>query len=125
MNINVFLAMLLLLTSYCALAGKVTIEKRSSLIRNDLFDQKRARVQEYRRIEADRNRYNEQWSMRIDPSCGLWRNAYLVYMCNDGRYYKGYTIDGNTQYRQLSTVEIKELKKDNSPSKIIKNNSHE
>lgn len=124
MNINVFLAMLLLLlTSYCAIAGKVTIEKSSSLIRNDLFDQKRARAQEYKRIEAERNRYNEQWSARIDQSCVLWRNAYLVYMCNNGRYYKGYTNDGHTQYRQLSTVEIKDLKKDYDPSKRIKNNS--
>ncbi len=98
------------MTSLAALAGKVTIEKSSSLYRNDLFDKKRRRAEQYQRKEAKRNLDNEQWSTGIDPSCGLWRSAELIYMCAKGRYYQGYKNNGQTKYRELSKDEVKELK---------------
>ncbi|PKF62294.1 hypothetical protein CW745_06955 [Psychromonas sp. psych-6C06] len=93
-----------------AFAGTITIEKSDSLIRNDVFDQKRARAEEYKQREAERNVDNEYWSTQIDPSCGLLRNRYLLYFCaSNGRYYKGYESGEQREYRQLSNAEIKKI----------------
>lgn len=90
-------------------AGKITIEKSDSLIRNDLFDAKRERVQEYKVWEEERKRNNEQWSFSIEPGCGLLRNHYLIYQCENGRYYKGYEIENRKEYRKLSNSEMNKL----------------
>lgn len=90
-------------------AGAITIEKSDSLIRNDLFDAKRERAEEYRRIEAQRQYDNYQWSSQIAPTCVLLRNYYLIYRCAGGRFYKGYEQDPYRQYRQLSDVEVKQM----------------
>ena len=66
------------LLSASLFAGKVTIEKSDSLIRNDVFDEKRERAEEYKLREADRNDNNHRWSSQIDPSCGLLKNRYLL-----------------------------------------------
>ena len=95
--------------SFSAGAGKVTIEKSDSVIRNDLFDQKRERAEEYKRREDERNHANQAWSYRLSPGCGLLRNHYLIYTCADGRYYKGYETLDRMQYRQLSDQEVTKL----------------
>ena len=96
------------------IAGTITIEKSDSLIRNDVFDEKRARAEEYKQREAERNANNETWSSQIDPSCGLLKNRYLVYFCaSNGRYYKGYESDNKEQYRELSTSEVKKIRSEN------------
>ncbi|WP_019616572.1 hypothetical protein [Psychromonas ossibalaenae] len=97
------------LLSFSVNAGKVTIEKSDSLIRNDLFDQKRQRAEEYKEREDERNRNNEAWSYRLAPGCGLLRNHYLIYRCADGRYFKGYEDLEHQRYRQLSEQEVKKL----------------
>lgn len=92
------------------LAGKINIEKNDSLIRNDVFDEKRERAEEYKRREKERYSNNHRWSSSIDPSCGLLKNSYLLYFCvSNGRYYKGYESGNHPQYRELSTSEVKEL----------------
>ena len=48
------------LLSMGASAGKVTIEKSDSLIRNDLFDEKKDRAEEYKLREAERNENNQK-----------------------------------------------------------------
>ena len=92
-------------------AGKITIEKSDSLIRNDLFDAKRERAQEYKVREEERKRSNEYWSSSIDPSCALLRNHYLIYRCANGFYYKGYERGNRKEYRELSNPELKKLLK--------------
>ena len=67
--------------SNIAVAGTITIEKSDSLIRNDIFDEKRARAEEYQQYEAERNAHNQYWSSQIDPSCALLKNRYLTYFC--------------------------------------------
>lgn len=102
---------LLSLLSFSAVAGKITIETNDSLIRNDVFNEKRQRAEEYKQQELERNENNRYWSSSIDPSCGLLKNYYLLYFCaSSGRYYKGYESDGKPQYRELSTREIKKLR---------------
>ena len=92
-------------------AGEITIEKSDSLIRNDVFDDKRARAEEYKQREAERNANNGYWSSSLDPSCALLRNRYFVYFCaSNGRYYKGYEPESQPQYRELSTSEVKKLR---------------
>jgi len=99
-----------LLTS-SVMAGSITIEKSDSLIRNDIFDEKRERTDDYKLREAERNENNDRWSSMIDPSCGLLKNRYLIYFCaSNGRYYKGYESENKLQYRELSTPEIKKLR---------------
>lgn len=117
---KILILILLFLVSGTIFAGKVTIEKSSSVIRNDLFDEKRERAEDYKRREKERNQQNEVWSSSIDPSCGLWRNTYLIYMCGNGRYFKGYETNGNVEYRELSTAEVKKLNDENSNSKNTK-----
>jgi hypothetical protein len=96
--------------SFNLFAGKVTIEKKETLIRNELFDAKRARAKEYREREALRRDNNEEWSTGLNASCGLWRNRYLVYLCANNRYYKGYEVNDHIEYRELSKNEVKQLK---------------
>ncbi len=99
------------LLSLPLIAGKITIEKSDSLIRNDVFDEKRARAEEYKRLEAERNGNNRGWSSQIDPSCGLLKNRYLIYFCaSNGRYYKGYEPGNQAEYRELSTQEVKKIR---------------
>jgi hypothetical protein len=99
------------LLSFPVLAGNITIEKNDSLIRNDVFDGKRARAEEYKLREDERNANNHRWSSSIDPSCGLLKNRYLLYFCaSNGRYYKGYETGSYPQYRELSTTEIKKIR---------------
>lgn len=117
MIIKILMTAFLVFTSSCVFAGKVTIEKGNSLIRNDLFDAKRERAEEYKRREKERDRNNSEWSESLDPSCGLWRNTYLIYMCGNGRYYKGYETNEQIEYRELSSREIQALRSENSPSK--------
>lgn len=106
------LLMLSALISLTVMAGSVTIEKSDSLIRNDLFDKKRERAEDYKLREAQRNRKNDRWSSTIDPSCGLLKNRYLIYFCaSNGRYYKAYESDHKREYRELSTSEVKNLGK--------------
>ncbi len=98
------------LFSFTLSAGKVSIETSASLIRNDLFDEKRERAEEYKRLENQRNSHNSAWSSSIDPSCGLLKKSYLLYFCvSNGRYYKGYESGNYPQYRELSTSEVKQL----------------
>ena len=61
------------LFSFSASAGKITIEKSDSVIRNDLFNQKRERAEEYKRREDERKSNNEAWSYRLAPGCALLR----------------------------------------------------
>ena len=99
------------LLSASLFAGKVTIEKSDSLIRNDVFDEKRERAEEYKLREAARNDNNHRWSSQIDPSCGLLKNRYLIYFCaSNGRYYKGYKTSNKSEYRELSSSEVKEIR---------------
>jgi len=92
-------------------AGKISIEKSDSLIRNDVFDAKRERAEEYKLREQERNANNRYWSSQIDPSCALLKKRYLVYFCtSNGRYYKGYETSNRLEYRELSTSEVKKLR---------------
>ena len=67
--------------SVSASAGKVTVEKNESVIRNDLFNPKRERAMEYKRLEAQRQSANEAWSYRLTPECVLLRDYNLIYIC--------------------------------------------
>jgi hypothetical protein len=99
------------LLSCSVMAGKITIEKSDSLIRNDIFDEKRARAEEYKQREAERTANNQYWSEQIDPSCGLLKDRYLIYFCaTNGRYFKGYESGNKKQYRELSTSEVKKIR---------------
>jgi hypothetical protein len=99
------------LLSFPLLAGNITIEKNDSLIRNDVFDQKRVRAEEYKLREDERNVNNHRWSSSIDPSCGLLKHRDLIYFCAaNGRYYKGYETGNRPQYRELSTPEVKKIR---------------
>jgi hypothetical protein len=99
-----------ILISFPLLAGKITIEKNESLIRNDLFDEKRARAEEYKLNEDKRNAENSVWSSSIDPSCGLLKNHYLLYFCvANGGYYKGDKSGNSPQYRELSASEVEKI----------------
>lgn len=97
------------LRSFSVTAGKITIEKKDSLIRNDLFNEKRERAEEYKRREDERQFNNEAWLYRLAPECMLLRHHYLIYRCAAGHYYKGYEIADKMQYRQLSEQEVKKL----------------
>jgi len=103
------LIFLVALCSFPTLAGKITIEKKDSVIRNDLFEQKRARAEAYQHSEENRRRNNEIWSYRLAPECVLLRHYYLIYRCAAGQYYKGYQTPDKMQYRQLSEQEVKKL----------------
>ncbi len=52
-------------------AGKITIEKSDSLIRNELFDAKRERAEEYKRLQEQRRINNRYWSDYLSPQCFL------------------------------------------------------
>jgi hypothetical protein len=96
------------------LAGDISIEKSDSLIRNDLFDEKRVRAEEYKQYESERKVNNHYWISQIDPSCGLLRDRYLIYFCAaNSRYYKGYESGNGLQYRQLSDFEVKKIANEN------------
>lgn len=91
-------------------AGAVTIEKSDSLIRNDIFDEKRERAEDYQRRKVERNANNESWSSQIPLSCGLLKDNYLIYFCaSNGRYYKGYESGNKPEYRELSSQEVKKI----------------
>lgn len=111
---KVIVVFILSLLACAVLAGNITIEKSESLIRNDIFDQKRVRAEEYRQYEAQRKANNRYWTSQIDPSCVLLKNRYLIYFCatNNG-YYKGYELGNKLQYRQLSEPEIKKIANEN------------
>jgi len=96
------------------LAGNITIEKSDSLIRNDIFDEKRVRAEEYKQYESERKTNNHYWTSQIDPSCGLIKNRYHIYFCaSNSRYYKGYESGNKLQYRQLSDLEAKKIANEN------------
>lgn len=100
-----------MLLSFPLFAGNISIEKSDSLIRNDVFDEKRERAEDYQRREAERTENNNHWSTQINPSCGLLKNRYLVYFCaSNGRYYKGYDLSSKPEYRELSASEVKKLR---------------
>lgn len=102
--------MLASLLSFPLFAGKITIEKSDSVIRNDIFDGKRERAEDYKRREAERNANNERWSSQIPLSCGLLKDNYLIYFCaTNGRYYKGYESGNKPEYRELSSQEVKKI----------------
>jgi|GEM_PF-3081153 len=98
-----------IMLSFPADAGQVTIEKRDSLIRNDLFEQKRERALEYKRREEERNANNLAWSYRLASECVLLKRHYLIYLCADGHYFKGYELENRSEYRKLSDQEVKLL----------------
>ncbi len=106
---KVSLLSITLLLPVLSVAGEITIEKKSSLIRNDIFDQKRQRAQEYQAREKLRKEYNQHWSYRLPPECGLLPQYYLIYLCANGRYFKGYDVPSGLQYRQLHPDEVKQL----------------
>ncbi|WP_022940486.1 hypothetical protein [Psychromonas hadalis] len=110
---RILFIILVSLFSFSVFAGKITIEKSDSLIRNDVFDEKRERAEEYKRREAERNAENYRWSSSINPSCVLLKNRYLLYFCtSNGRYYKGDESNNRPQYRELSTQEVKKLRRE-------------
>lgn len=111
---KIFALLNLLIISISLQAGTVTIEKSDSLIRNDLFDEKRVRAEEYKQYEFERKSNNHDWTSQIDPSCGLLKNRYLIYFCaSNSRYYKGYESGNKLQYRQLSGLEAKKIANEN------------
>ncbi|GLS92500.1 hypothetical protein GCM10007916_35720 [Psychromonas marina] len=104
------IALLNIVVSFSLYAGEITIEKNDSLIRNELFDQKRTRAEQYKQDERERNTSNEYWITQIDPSCGLLKNNQLIYYCAvNGRYYKDEKTTNKRQYRELSTAEVKKI----------------
>lgn len=106
LRILIFLSVLL---SFSANAGKITVEKGDSLIRNELFDEKWERAAEYKRREDERKLNNEAWLYRLAPECALLRAHYLIYRCSDGEYYKAYEAQDGLHYRKLSEKEVKKL----------------
>lgn len=105
---RIFVGVTLLSINLYSYAGTITIEKSDSLIRNDVFDAKRERAEEYRRLEAQRQYNNWQWSTQIPPGCILLRNYYLIYRCSGG-FYKGYQQNSGYQYRQMSAQEVQQM----------------
>lgn len=92
-------------------AGPITIEKNDSLYRNELFNEKRSRAEQYNRREAARDDQHRTWSSRLDPSCALLKDHYLIYFCaNNGRYYKGGDPKLSPSFRALSTSEVKKIR---------------
>lgn len=95
--------------SFTAIAGDITIDKRDSAIRNDIFDDKRQRAEEYKENERQREINNQAWSYELPLGCGLFRRQYLTYSCADGRYFRGEESGARRQYRELSRSEIEVL----------------
>lgn len=100
---------LAILFSFSATAGKVTIEKSDSLIRNDLFQQKQIRAEQYKLRENERKKHNEIWLESLEGGCGLLTNAYLLYSCADGRYFQGEQQGDKLRYRPLSKQQVNKL----------------
>ncbi|MDA7746641.1 hypothetical protein N8878_04835 [Psychromonas sp.] len=95
-------------------AGEITIETNDSLFRNDLFDEKRERAEEYKRSEQERDMNNQQWYNVLPVGCVLYQSQYFIYRCNQGQFYKGYNTESENKYRKLSETEISSLEKPKS-----------
>ena len=91
-------------------AGEVTINKQSSLINNQLFDQKRVRAAEYKKLEAERALSNQNWLEELPINCLIYAEQYLTYECGNGLFYKGYDINNQVKYQRLNNDEISRLK---------------
>jgi hypothetical protein len=91
-------------------AGEVTINKQSSLINNQLFDQKRVRAEEYKQLEAERALNNQHWLDELPMNCFIYAEQYLTYECANGLFYKGYDINNQVKYQRLNNDQILHLK---------------
>lgn len=91
-------------------AGEVTINKQSSLINNQLFDEKRIRAAEYKQLEAERALNNQNWLEELPINCFIYAEQYLTYKCGNGLFYKGYDINSQVKYQRLNNDEISHLK---------------
>lgn len=98
-----------ILFSFSLTAGEVTIEKSDSLIRNDLFQQKRIRGEEYKQQEQQRRRDNQAWSESLAPSCVLFAAHYLIYSCVDGSFFQAEQGEDKLRYRPLSKQQVNKL----------------
>ena len=103
------LCLLSTLLSISSVAGDITIDKRDSVIRNDVFDEKRQRAEDYKENEKQREIDNQAWSYQLPLGCGLFRRLYLTYSCADGRFFRGHDGGERRQYRELSRSEIEVL----------------
>jgi hypothetical protein len=90
-------------------AGEVTINKQSSLINNQLFDQKRVRAAEYKQLEAERDLRNQNWLEELPTNCFIYAEQYLTYECGNGLFYKGYDINNQIIYQRLNHDQISHL----------------
>lgn len=105
------LSVLLLLSCSFVSSGEVLIEKKRSLINNDLFKEKQNRADEYKRLERNRTLTNQRWLQSLPVGCLLFKDNYLLYRCNNDLFYKGYDMGGRLKYRQLTAVEMTEMNK--------------
>jgi len=106
---TLLIAMILSLLSFNVFAGDVTITKSDQLINNQLFDQKKIRALEYKRLEELRELDNLQWFNTLPVACLLYQNKYLVYQCGKQIFYKGYELGNDIKYRKLNKKEILSL----------------
>ncbi len=99
----------LLILSFISLvvyAGEVHIETKGSLIRNDVFDAKRDRIEAYRDAEALRQLDNELPGIDISATCLLLKTGRDIYFCvRNRRYYQQFIEDNEKHYRVLSILE--------------------
>lgn len=98
-----------------ASAGEITIETKDSIIRNDVFDEKRERADEYKRLEQERDIRNQNWFYTLPVGCGLYRHHASIYRCGSGQFYKGVDdVNAGIKYRQLDQEESSQLEQSNS-----------
>ncbi|WP_354623451.1 hypothetical protein [Psychromonas sp. MME2] len=108
MSLKLFVVLSLVLSLSC-IAGEITIDKRDSVIRNDIFDAKRERAAEYKRNEEQRRINNQVWFYELPLGCAFFKRAYLIYRCTDGRYLRGDDLNNKPRYRQLSPAEVETI----------------
>lgn len=108
---KLLILLILLLNSFFVTSGEITIEKKSVIIRNDLFKEKQNRAEEYKHIEYYRALSNQLWLYRIPIDCGYLGGRYLFYGCNIGLFYKDHNINSELEYWQPAPLDIFTLEK--------------
>ncbi|KPU83669.1 hypothetical protein JI57_00590 [Psychromonas sp. PRT-SC03] len=90
-------------------AREVQIQTKDSLIRNDVFDAKRERIDAYRQAQALRELDNQSLQFDISNVCLLLKKGSVIYFCaQNGRYYKQIINDDEKHYQRVMPLKIKQ-----------------
>ncbi|AGH82120.1 hypothetical protein PCNPT3_10920 [Psychromonas sp. CNPT3] len=112
MRIKIQYMLLLSFFSVGACAGDIQIQTKDSLIRNDVFDAKRERIDAYREAQALQQLESQSLQLDISNVCMLLRREGVIYFCaTNGHYYKQVIDNNNKYYQQLSPVKTLKMAK--------------